>query len=53
MRASGHPRATHVGKRAELARVIGPTLQQGDVVITLGAGDVWQAGEDILKERKR
>jgi hypothetical protein len=33
--------------------VIAPTLQQGDVVITLGAGDVWQAGEEILKGRAR
>jgi UDP-N-acetylmuramate--alanine ligase len=25
-----------------------PTLQPGDLVITLGAGDIWKAGVGIL-----
>ncbi len=53
MRASGHPRARWVGKRSELATVIGPELREGDIVITLGAGDVWQTGEEILKQREQ
>ncbi len=49
MRASGHPRVRHVAKRADLASVIGPELREGDIVITLGAGDIWQTGEELLK----
>jgi UDP-N-acetylmuramate--alanine ligase len=48
MRASGHPRATHVARRADLAAAILPELRAGDIVITLGAGDVWQVGEEIM-----
>jgi len=25
------------------------TLQEGDLLITLGAGDVWKIGEEFLK----
>jgi UDP-N-acetylmuramate--alanine ligase len=53
MRASGHPRATYVPKRADLAAAIGPELRDGDILITLGAGDVWQAGEELLKARSQ
>jgi UDP-N-acetylmuramate dehydrogenase len=28
-------------------------LRAGDVVLTLGAGNIWEAGEEILKELKR
>ncbi len=51
MRASGHPGAVHVGRRADAAAAIVPELRDGDIVITLGAGDVWQVGEEILKAR--
>jgi UDP-N-acetylmuramate--alanine ligase len=51
MRASGHPRAVHVAQRADLPAAISPELRVGDIVITLGAGDVWQVGETILQER--
>ncbi|MBI5630148.1 MAG: UDP-N-acetylmuramate--L-alanine ligase [Elusimicrobia bacterium] len=27
-------------------------LRRGDVVLTLGAGDVWKAGEDLLRRRR-
>jgi len=51
MRASGHINATHVGKRGDLASTMAAELRPGDIVITLGAGDVWQTGEEILKQR--
>ncbi len=52
MRASGHPRAAYVGKRADLRAAIAPELKDGDIVITLGAGDVWQVGEELLEARR-
>ena len=27
-------------------------LRPGDVVLTLGAGDVWKIGEDLLRRRR-
>jgi UDP-N-acetylmuramate--alanine ligase len=49
MRAQGHRGAIHVPKRADIAAVLAPRLRDGDILITLGAGDVWQAGEEILQ----
>jgi UDP-N-acetylmuramate--alanine ligase len=40
MRASGHLNATHVAKRADVATTLAHELRDGDIVITLGAGDV-------------
>ncbi len=51
MRASGHPRARYLGRRADMAALIAPELREGDILITLGAGDIWQTGEEILKLR--
>jgi len=33
---------------ADLPRRLAPDLKPGDVVITLGAGDVWQTGDALL-----
>ncbi|MGZ3405016.1 MAG: UDP-N-acetylmuramate--L-alanine ligase [Polyangia bacterium] len=51
MRASGHLSAHYVAKRADVAAMLAPQLREGDIVITLGAGDVWMVGEEILKAR--
>jgi UDP-N-acetylmuramate--alanine ligase len=53
MRASGHSGAFHVPKRADVAAALLPLLRPGDIVITLGAGDVWTVGEEILQSRLR
>ncbi len=51
MRASGHLGATHVARRTDVADTLAPELRDGDILITLGAGDVWMIGEEILKAR--
>ncbi|HEY2743511.1 MAG TPA: UDP-N-acetylmuramate--L-alanine ligase [Polyangia bacterium] len=51
MRASGHLGATHVARRADVADALAPELRDGDILITLGAGDVWMVGEEVLKSR--
>lgn len=48
MRAHGHRAAFHVPDCTDAAGELVPRLREGDVVITVGAGDVWQAGQDIL-----
>jgi UDP-N-acetylmuramate--alanine ligase len=32
----------------EVAEFLLPALQAGDMVITLGAGDIWRVGEELL-----
>jgi UDP-N-acetylmuramate--alanine ligase len=47
IRACGHRDVTHV-PRAELARATRARVRAGDLVLTLGAGDVTQVGPEIL-----
>jgi UDP-N-acetylmuramate--alanine ligase len=45
----GHGAAEYLGPLAGLDEVLSERLRPGDVLITLGAGNVWQAGEAVLK----
>ena len=38
-------------RRARHLLDAGHEVQEGDVVLTLGAGSVWVAGEELLKQR--
>lgn len=48
IRQGGHPAITWVERKEMLAERVRPFLQPGDLVITLGAGDIWKAGLDLL-----
>ena len=48
LRDHGHRGVQYIGRRADVARALRPMLRSGDIVITLGAGDIWQSGEDLL-----
>ena len=48
IRSHGHPDVTFVEKRADLVSAIKPRLQPGDIVITLGAGDITNTGPELL-----
>ncbi|MHB0867896.1 MAG: UDP-N-acetylmuramate--L-alanine ligase [Chloroflexota bacterium] len=43
-----HPGARHVGGLAEAAAVLESEVARGDLVITMGAGDVYKVGEHVL-----
>jgi UDP-N-acetylmuramate--alanine ligase len=47
--AYGHRNVTWVEKRSDLAPAIAKLAKQGDIVITLGAGDITQVGPELLK----
>jgi UDP-N-acetylmuramate--alanine ligase len=49
IRAHGHRDVTYVADRAELARRLAERAQQGDVVITLGAGSITRTGPELLR----
>jgi UDP-N-acetylmuramate--alanine ligase len=51
MRACGHKGALHVPRRSDVAGALAGELRDGDLLITLGAGDVWMVGEEILRLR--
>lgn len=42
----------HISDRQELVERILSRIGAGDVVLTLGAGDVWKTGEDLLRRLK-
>jgi UDP-N-acetylmuramate--alanine ligase len=46
--AHGHRDVTYVEKRSELASALLPRLMEGDIVMTLGAGDITQVGPELL-----
>jgi UDP-N-acetylmuramate--alanine ligase len=48
IRAHGHRDVTYVEKRVDLPAAIAPRLREGDIVVTLGAGDITQVGPDLL-----
>jgi UDP-N-acetylmuramate--alanine ligase len=48
VRAHGHPDVTMVPKRGELVAAMLPRLQPGDIVLTLGAGDITNTGPELL-----
>jgi UDP-N-acetylmuramate--alanine ligase len=50
IRSHGHRDVTYLGSdRARIVRHLADTVRSGDLVITLGAGDVSQLGSELLK----
>ncbi len=50
IRGAGFENLTYISDRKEMIEGIVSELKQGDVLITLGAGDVYKMGEEILKK---
>ncbi len=48
IRNSGHPGAHFIEEKAGMADYILNHLNTGDMVLTLGAGDIWKTGEELL-----
>jgi hypothetical protein len=42
-----------VADKGELAAAVVSGLQPGDLVFTLGAGDIWRVGEEILERLRK
>jgi len=47
----GHREATFAGSFADAVQALEQKLRPGDLLITLGAGDVWRIGEELLQDR--
>jgi UDP-N-acetylmuramate--alanine ligase len=50
IRRHGQKDVTYVANREEIAGHLARIVRPGDIVITLGAGNIWQAGEALLKK---
>ena len=48
----GHGDVTYLSSFGEIADHLCAIVQPGDVVLTLGAGNVWRIGEDLLERLK-
>jgi len=48
VRAHGHQDVHYVGPVTEVATKLAELVRPGDLVLTLGAGSIWQAGEELL-----
>jgi UDP-N-acetylmuramate--alanine ligase len=48
VRAAGHPSVTFVEQKDTIVDQVLPQLKSGDLVITLGAGDIWKMGLGLL-----
>jgi UDP-N-acetylmuramate--alanine ligase len=48
IRDHGHRSCVHAADRPAVLAHLRTVVQPGDMVITLGAGNVWQVGEDFL-----
>jgi UDP-N-acetylmuramate--alanine ligase len=47
---SGHPEVIYIEEKSEVADRLASILESGDLVITIGAGDVWKIGERLLEK---
>ncbi len=47
LRRYGHPHVTYMANRDDIRRYLQETLQPGDLVVTLGAGDIWKLAHEL------
>ena len=52
IRKYGHKDVAYLGGRDEIVKHLCETLRAGDLLLTLGAGDVWKLGESVLERLK-
>lgn len=45
---AGHPAVRYVADRRDLTAHLWDEVRPGDVVVTMGAGDIWRTGEELL-----
>jgi UDP-N-acetylmuramate--alanine ligase len=48
--AHGHKDVTFIERRADLAGALAQRVKEGDIVLTLGAGDITNVGPDLLAQ---
>jgi UDP-N-acetylmuramate--alanine ligase len=49
LREHGHKHVLYQADRGRMAETVLPLLRDGDLVLTLGAGDIWKIGRQLLE----
>jgi len=49
----GHKDVVYIPEREKIVEHMAAVLKKGDLMITLGAGDVWKLGEQVLEKLRR
>jgi UDP-N-acetylmuramate--alanine ligase len=49
LREHGHKHVIYQPDRGRMADAVFPLLREGDLVVTLGAGDIWKVGRQLLE----
>ncbi|MBI4496026.1 MAG: UDP-N-acetylmuramate--L-alanine ligase [Deltaproteobacteria bacterium] len=49
----GHKDVTLVAEKPEILDQLLPRLRPGDMIFTLGAGDIWKVGEELIRRLKK
>lgn len=52
IREHGHREVRYISDRQEILKYLSTVITPGDLVITLGAGDIYRVGEDLIEEFK-
>jgi UDP-N-acetylmuramate--alanine ligase len=50
IRDYGHKNVTYIPDKEKIADTVCNMIQPGDLVITLGAGDIWRVGKEIVEK---
>ncbi len=48
----GHKQVHYVADKKQVPEFLMKTKQPGDIIITMGAGDIWKFGEEFIKQLK-
>ncbi len=51
-RSFGHRQVVYIPEKEEVSDYLQSIARKGDMVITMGAGDIWRTGETLLKKLK-
>lgn len=49
----GHKDVHYVPDKAQVSSTLKTIARKGDIVITMGAGDIWKCGEEFLRPKKK
>jgi UDP-N-acetylmuramate--alanine ligase len=52
-RSFGHRQVVYIPNKEEVSEYLKGIVREGDIVITMGAGDIWETGESLIAMMKK
>lgn len=52
-RSFGHKNVFYVENKNDIPKVLSEIKQNGDIIVTMGAGDIWKQGEKFVEQLKK